>query len=241
MDRPLTGGCSCGRNRYTIQLPLTNTADPQVCRVFFDSSQSHRKSQASSPLSAWLRVPLTWYSSTTYAYFDDETHNSIRKVYETTAENGNGEGEGEGGTKRGFCGFCGTMLSFWTESPPSHADYISLTLGTLSSSDLRDLEELGLLPPEAVSDAESDREKLEKAIDDKEAKEGVPWFESLVEGSRLSRMRKSRGAQKTGRWNVEWEVVEWTDDGVEVTPAAPGGKRKLEETIGEEDVEMKGH
>jgi hypothetical protein len=35
----LQGGCSCGRNRYIIQIPSDATEKPQV---FFDSSHSHR-------------------------------------------------------------------------------------------------------------------------------------------------------------------------------------------------------
>jgi hypothetical protein len=71
------------------------------------------KSQA-TPLSAWLRVPLDWYHSSTYAFFDDETHSSIRRTY--TSPN-------EVNCKRSFCGFCGTPLSYWSESPASEAEY----------------------------------------------------------------------------------------------------------------------
>jgi hypothetical protein len=38
-ERPLQGGCSCGRNRYIIQIPQDATERPQV---FFDNSHSHR-------------------------------------------------------------------------------------------------------------------------------------------------------------------------------------------------------
>ena len=48
--------------------------------------------------------------------------------------------------KRHFCGFCGTPLSYWSENPKSEAEFISLTLGSLVGDDLRDLDELGLLP-----------------------------------------------------------------------------------------------
>jgi hypothetical protein len=39
-QRPLEGGCSCGRNRYIIRIPQDTT---EVPRVFFDSSHAHRK------------------------------------------------------------------------------------------------------------------------------------------------------------------------------------------------------
>jgi len=100
-------------------------------------------------------VPLTWYESSTFAFFGDETHATIRRCY--TSPN-------DQSSKRYFCGFCGTPLSYWSEEPPSEADYISLTLGSLAGSDLQDLEELGLLPKEATEDAENDKEVIEKAV-----------------------------------------------------------------------------
>ncbi|PMD36956.1 hypothetical protein L207DRAFT_410532, partial [Hyaloscypha variabilis F] len=196
----LQGGCSCGRNRYIIQIPSDATEKPQV---FFDSSHSHRRSQA-TPLSAWLRVPLSWYQSSTIAFFDDETNVSIRRAYTSPHEQS---------SKRHFCGFCGTPLSYWSESPPSEAEYISLTLGSLSGHDLRDLEDLGILPQEAVEDAALDNEKIE-ARGGNDANEGLPWFESLVKGSQLGNMRRSWGSRESGngRFKVEWEIVEWTEE-----------------------------
>jgi len=177
----------------------------------------------SSPLSAWLRVPLTWYHSTTYAFFDDETHSSIRRVYTPPQAQA---------TKRHFCGFCGTPLSYWSESPPSEADYISLTLGSLAGSDLRDLGELGLLPQEALGDvdvetpAEAVVPVRTPASAPVRVTQGLPWFESMIEGSKLGRVKVSRGQKEMdGGRKVEWEVVEWTDE------AEEGGninsKRKL--------------
>jgi hypothetical protein len=130
-------------------------------------------------------------------------------------------------------------LSYWSESPPSEADYISLTLGSLSSNDLRDLEELGLLPKEAVEDAEHDNEKIESVIHtgNNDTTEGLPWFESLVKGSKLGNMRRSWGSRQSGhgRFKVEWEIMEWTegDVGDTVSPA----KRKIGE-VDESDLRM---
>ncbi len=169
---------------------------------------------------------------------NDETHSSIRRTYSSPREQG---------CKRQFCGFCGTPLSFWSEQPPSEADYISLTLGSLSGSDLRDLEDLGLLPREAVEDAESDKEAIESVApnggsngSNRDAIEGLPWFETMVQGSRLGKMKKSWGKQHSsdGRYKVEWEVTEWTDDGKEGDSAIPG-KRKVG-VLEEEDDTMHG-
>lgn len=162
----------------------------------------------------------------------DEDHNSIRRAY--TSPN-------DTSSKRNFCGFCGTPLSYWSESPPSEAEYISLTLGSLSGPDLRDLEDLGLLPKEAVEDAENDKEKMESVlIEGHVEKEGIDWFETMTEGSRLGRVRKSWGGGKSGdgRYKVEWEIVEWTEgDETEAGPA----KRKIGEVEDNEEGDAMEH
>jgi hypothetical protein len=102
---------------------------------------------------------------------------------------------------------------------------------------LRDLDELGLLPKEAFEDAEHDKETIETAVPyagsnilSSEVNEGLPWFETMVEGSKLGKMRRSRGQKRTGdgRLHVEWEIVEWTDEGSE-GEALTQGKRKLDD------------
>ncbi|CZR54782.1 uncharacterized protein PAC_04666 [Phialocephala subalpina] len=192
-QRPLQGGCSCGRNKYIVYIPQNSTEGPTV---YFDNGHHHRRSQA-TPLSAWLRIPLSWYHSTTCAYLPDELPSSIRRVY--TSPN-------EQHCKRHFCGFCGTPLSYWSESPASEAEYISLTLGSLTGADLRNLEELGLLPKEATEEVEDN-----VVIADEVENEGLPWFETLVEGSKLGSMKKSWGRRTDGKYKVEWEIVEWTE------------------------------
>jgi hypothetical protein len=166
------------------------------------------------------------------AFFDDETNTAIRRAYTSPHEQS---------SKRHFCGFCGTPLSYWSESPPSEADYIFLTLGSLSGDDLRDLEELGLLPKEAVEDAEHDNEKIESVTitGSSDANEGLPWFESLVQGSKLGNMRRSWGSRQSGngRFKVEWEIMEWTE-GNDSELASPG-KRKIGE-VEENDSHMEG-
>ena len=57
----------------------------------------------------------------------------------------------------------------------------------------------------------------------------VPWFEGLVEGSRLGRVCKEAAAGVgEGRVRVEWEVVEWTEEEDGGGGASPR-KRKLGE------------
>ncbi|KAK7225700.1 hypothetical protein V2G26_013703 [Clonostachys chloroleuca] len=140
--RPIRGSCSCGRNRFIVTLPTDGIHQAQV---LFNTDRVHQV-PLGTPLAAYLRVPLSWYHSTTFAQFPDETHAMIRRVY--TPPN-------QGSSMRHFCGFCGTPLSYWCENPISEASYINLTLGSLLQDDLRDLEDMGLLPDDR-SDSEQE-------------------------------------------------------------------------------------
>jgi len=165
----------------------------------------------------------------------DETPASIRRTYTSPFEEN---------TQRHFCGFCGTPLSYWCESPRDEADYISLTLGSLDSSYLRDLEDLGFLPKEAYEDMQNDRdaaEELSYYTRSNDNNDGLPWFETMVQGSRLGNMKRSWGQNQkshgsNGRIKIEWEICEWNDDGTTGETLAPASKRKLGEV--EEDNAM---
>jgi len=115
----------------------------------------------------------------------------------------------------------------------------------LTSEDLRDLEDLGLLPDEALVDAENDRETLKSVVPhaggiDTDENEGLPWFDTMVQGSKLGKMRR-HGEKRDGKgWRVEWEIVEWTD-GDEGAPGVTSaiGKRKLGDIVADdEDIGM---
>ncbi|KAH6671587.1 hypothetical protein F5X68DRAFT_43374 [Plectosphaerella plurivora] len=229
--RSLSGGCHCGRNSYIIDIP----AEPDhTAQVLFNSDSLH-VSPLAMPLAASIRIPLSWYRSSTHPFFADETHAMIRRVYESSSP-------AQQPAKRHFCGFCGTPLAFWTERPLSEADFIQLTLATLCDNDLGDLEELGLLPKSDDTSREADT--AVSATDDPSTKtrivRGVPWFDGLVEGSRLAKLQKTQGAHwsSDGSTRVEWEIVEWTeedeDDEHDKTEGSGGveaasslGKRKL--------------
>ncbi|KAI9794079.1 MAG: hypothetical protein M1816_006704 [Peltula sp. TS41687] len=219
-QRPLRGACSCGRNRYTVEVPQESN---EIAQIFFDSGSDHRRHQA-SPLTAFLRIPLAWYHSATYSFYPDETHTSIRRAYSSPSHPN---------SKRHFCGYCGTPLSYWTEEPATEADFISLTLGSLIGEDLRELEDLGLLPPEAAQDAKEEREEIMRASGNHDLNgngDKLPWFETLMDGSRLGRMSRSRRIAKArsrdASVTVEWEIVEWDDDSGETNSL---GKRKIGE------------
>ncbi|KIX07590.1 uncharacterized protein Z518_02243 [Rhinocladiella mackenziei CBS 650.93] len=211
--RPLHGACNCGRNHYSIIVPQDATERAQV---YFDDSSESRRSQA-TPLTAWLRVPLAWYSSSTRAFFPDETHSSIRRIF-TPRHIPH--------CRRIFCGYCGTHLSFWTEQPPSEAEYMNITLGSLLSEDIRALQDLDLLPEDAEpQDVLSTEQGSVQAPAGQQAlartgRRGITgtlsWFEEMLDGSRLSRthnIRKGVGVSADGSTTVEWEITEYFDDG----------------------------
>ncbi|KAI2626467.1 hypothetical protein GGR54DRAFT_471935 [Hypoxylon sp. NC1633] len=227
--RTLRGSCHCGRNKYTIQVP---TDASETARVLFDSTASHRIPSA-TPLSAFLRVPLQWYHSQIFSFFPDESRASIRRVYSDPAEHN---------ALRQFCGFCGTPLSYWSENPRSEADYIQITLRSLLIEDLRDLEELGLVPAESEQEAmhitPARAPSQEPQLIGRETT-SIPWFENMILGSRLGNIRTTRGLHESrdGRIRVEYEITEWTGDNaadddelVEASGSVATGKRKRGET-----------
>ncbi|KAG5941512.1 hypothetical protein E4U59_001687 [Claviceps monticola] len=224
--RPLRGGCLCGRNRYIIALPEDGV---QHAQVLFSTERSHQEPLA-TPLAAYIRVPLSWLHSTTFAFFDDETHTMIRRAYTHPSQEH---------TKRNFCGFCGTPLSYWSEEPRSEADFINLTLGSLLQEDLQDLEDLGLIPEESDREVEEDKEAGTNRNQGIALRQsfGVPWFDSMVEGTQLGRMRRTHGITQSGDGTVkiEWEITEQADESdgkdgdVEAAAAGLSGKRKLED------------
>lgn len=212
----------------------------------------HRKGVSSAtPLSAFLRVPLDWYASQTYCFFPDESNASIRRFYSHPSEQY---------ALRQFCGYCGTPMSYWSEEPRSEADYIQLTLGSLLTRDLNDLEEMGILSSDSDGDEDEDDVEEMNVVPATPAAPAamqligreltsVPWFENIISGSRLGNrlgnLHTTRGSQQSqdGRTRVEWEITEWTaDDDVEgdvadmeeEAEASPEvsntGKRKRRET-----------
>ncbi|GKU01436.1 unnamed protein product [Fusarium langsethiae] len=226
--RPLRGGCQCGRNRYIIAVPQDGINEAQV---LFNTDSAHQTSLA-TPLAAYIRVPLSWYHSTTYSFFPDETHALIRRVYTHPSQEY---------SKRHFCGYCGTPLSYWSENPHTEADFINLTLGSLLREDLRDLEDMGLIPEE--EDNKTLTTQPSEVVGRNTALRqsyGVPWFDGMVEGTRLGNMRRSQGVKQSqdGRVKVEWEIVEYSDNGdeskgssrddIDVEMSVPG-KRKMKD------------
>ncbi|KAJ0116516.1 hypothetical protein J7T55_007496 [Diaporthe amygdali] len=250
LARSLRGSCACNRNQYLIRAPQDAREGVQVR---FGTDASHRLAQASL-LSAHIRIPLNWFYSATVAYFPDETASSIRRVYENPAENN---------ARRQFCGYCGTPLTFWTEQPRDEAEYIHVTLGSLCRDDLGDLDEMGLIP-ESPTEGESSGLPVRGALEAvQQASEtdrvsatlstasqpigreshGIPWIESLVEGSslggRLKRASVTRRSADGSTW-AQWHIVEYNgDDDADSEPDGPSGnngKRKRDTSDDTEGV-----
>ncbi|KAE8350130.1 hypothetical protein BDV28DRAFT_139747 [Aspergillus coremiiformis] len=249
---PLHGSCHCGRNQYIIQLPEDLS---EQAKIYFDSSRDSRRIHG-TPLTAWLRVPLDWYHSHTESYFDDESRTTIRRIFTPVHAPH---------TQHVFCGFCGTPLSYWTDAPTEEANYMSVTIGSLSWEDQRLLEYLGLLSEDENEDEDVEIKGVQEVqATDQSARRtqahlpsshavipssggtayisktyrqgtpvGIPWFEEMIEGSRLGRLMKSRRGFSVGNdqsTTIQWEVSEWTNNELEgVKSSSSAGKRKREQ------------
>ncbi|KAK3653350.1 hypothetical protein LTR56_004554 [Elasticomyces elasticus] len=251
----LFGTCACSRNQYTIVIP---TASTSRANVFFDNSASNRRAQA-APVTAWLRVPLEFYHSSTFSQFPDETHATIKRSFTTPSQDQNLPS-----TRRQFCGYCGTHLTAWNEGLHDHdtrADFIDVTLASLLNESLTKLESLGVYD----SDEESEpglvkssggqidedthiptNEESAEGVDGRPAIQlssetptrsvqhsmsgrGIPYFETMVENSRLGRIKHQKGGHTSadGTRTVQWEVTEIEgndeEDMTDVNVAASGG------------------
>lgn len=234
MERTLHGSCACGRNHYIVEVPPSSD---QLASILFDSSLRTRRHQA-TPFSAFLRVPLSWYHSSASAFFPDEPPHLIRRTFHDE------QPRAPTGLRRQFCGFCGTPLTAWHERTREDADFIALTLGSLREQDVGELEDMGLFrggdEGEDGGEAEGSRAATPTAAGARQLRRevfgplqvaegrGAPWFERLVEDSRLGAITRTRGGYEAsdGSWREEWEVLEWTNEGEEAERGTPG-KRKL--------------
>ena len=220
------------------------------------------------PASVFVRVPLPWLQSTTYAFQPDETHSLIRRSYTPRHDPA---------SKRFFCGVCAELLSVWTEANASDQDYMHINWHTLEANSREQLELLGLLPKDALpstgaqpdpedtgheapEDADSAREVKQTpvvhtvvpdstgspplSVDAVRMGSGerlhreMPWFDEMLEGSPLGRMRRRKGGgvSADGRTRVEWEIVEYGGDVEESDPdTRPATKRQM----GNDDVAMR--
>ncbi|KAL5120445.1 hypothetical protein ACEQ8H_001735 [Pleosporales sp. CAS-2024a] len=229
----LHGACACGRNRYVVEMPAHQL---QLAQLLYDNTAVSRH-HAASPLSLWLRVPLPWYTSATFAQYPDETRSSIRRCFVSPFLSNH---------RRVFCGYCGTQLSCWDEQTRDNAEHISLPVGSLLDHDQALLDELGFLPHSDSSDDESTAvagplraSNKRSMVRSEPCAQGAPWFEEIVRNTRLGRFKQQRGGHSSSGVQVEWEVTEWTetDEAAAAGPSTPT-KRKIGE-VEAEDSEMR--
>lgn len=162
-------------------------------------------------------------------------------------------------SKRVFCGYCGTHLSYWTEAARDEADYLDVTVGSLFGEDLRRLGELGLLlddindydvvwalPNLRVAE-DFNNQQLERRDETVQSRisrsvEGdISWMEVMNEDSRWGKLQKRKrgiGKSADGMTTVEWEITEIVDNGAEQESGAGRGKRKLGEVALGGDAQM---
>ena len=134
-----------------------------------------------------------------------------------------------------------------------------VNLGSLGKGSVERLQDLGLLGGEDEDDEEEEETAMERRLNGSESRgmtekrgvegrevRGNPWFERMIEGSELGRIKRRRGGKtsRDGRSRYEWEIVELGgEDGEERGKGDMGntGKRKLDEVGdggGEEDTVM---
>lgn len=137
---------------------------------------------------------------------------------------------------------------------------MSVTIGSLSGDDQRLLDYLGLLSEDEDGQVEAEGSRGDRSTDvplrttqaplspsstiitssggtmgvSKTYRQGtvagIPWFEEMIEGSRLGRMMKSRrgfGVNDDQSTTIQWEVSEWTHDRPEgAQSSSSSAKRK---------------
>jgi hypothetical protein len=187
-----------------------------------------------APLTAWLRIPLAWYHSNTRAFYPDESHASIRRTFYTPLTSASASLSAATSTgletnsnnsvkqiRKQFCGYCGTHLNAWQEDD-DRGQWMDVTLGSLWGESLGVLEGLGWLDDTESSSngsgceeeeeeqaASSRRGELRQSAARSMSNRGLPFFEKMVEDSRLGRIKRRSGAHVGADGSsVEWHVVE---------------------------------
>lgn len=141
---------------------------------------------------------------------------------------------------------------------------MSVSVGSLRGDDQRLLEDLNLIPEDVddeVLDAQTavirnnpplSAPTVSSTADLSDFSRsyrqgtvgGIPWFEEMIEGSRLGRLMRSRrgiGRSDDQSTTIEWEITEWHDEGpteelvinTESSTGSGAAKRKREHAAGE--------
>lgn len=202
---------------------------------FYTEADNAPGTHSASPLTLWLRVPLPWYTSATFAQYPDETHSSIQRTFTS---------HHTPASTNKFCGYCGTLLSSWNERTREDAEHICLPVGSLLDEDQELLNALGFFGESSDEETSVVGEAVrthpgQAIVRAGPQARGAPWFEEIVRNTRLGRIKQQRGGQSENGVQVEWEVTEWVegngDDGM--SDLTPPSKRKIGH-LDAEDSEM---
>lgn len=120
-----------------------------------------------------------------------------------------------------------------------------MNIGSLKRDSMERLVDAGLLPGSGSEDnqraqtANGGTRQLANLGLAREVR-GTPWFEEMIQGSELGRIKRRRGGQTSsdGHTKVEWEISEF-DTGEGDVAVASAGKRKLGSLDTGDDVEMR--
>ena len=117
----------------------------------------------------------------------------------------------------------------------------------MKNESIERLEEAGFLTAAAAevgAEGSSERAPQISSVtrrDEGREARGIPWFEEMVEGSELGRIKQRRGGETSadGSTRIEWEVVEIGGDDGE-SQATSMAKRKISKLDQGDDVHMRG-
>lgn len=149
---------------------------------------------------------------------------------------------------------------------------MSIAIGSLLVEDQRALDDLGLLPEDFDEDAphagvstssdlapaqtgssvivpsfetDTDFPDISRSLQ-RGRTGGIPWFEEMMEGSRLGRLMRSRrgmGISDDQSTSIQWEFSEWHDDGtggvVQQDSDSSGRTRGKRKRVAQADTENK--
>lgn len=106
-------------------------------------------------------------------------------------------------------------------------------LGFLPSAESSDEDAGDLAGPSSTN---TSRQIVRSSIQNR----GAPWFEELVENTKLGRFKQRRGghSSRDGSVRVEWEIMEWTEGDADDEAGPASSKRKIGDIEGE-DTEMR--
>ncbi len=122
-----------------------------------------------------------------------------------------------------------------------------MNIGSLRKDSMERLQDAGLLAGVESEDDEvvqkpTGRTREIANLGQGREVQGTPWFEEMIQGSELGRIKRRRGGgtSSDGHTKVEWEITEFeSSDGDVAAAAASTGKRKLGSLDQGDDVEMR--